>query len=70
MSQRLKPLVLPKVDAGQLPPKGECLCCGHIHVLVVWRDKTNIGVCSACLDAALPLRGPCSTERGCLCVPA
>lgn len=46
---------------------GECLCCGHIHTLAVWRDGTNIGVCQACRDAAVSLRGPCSAERGCLC---
>ena len=50
-------------------PVAECLCCGHIHTLAVWRDGTNVGVCRSCRDAALSLRGPCSTERGCLCQP-
>ncbi len=52
-------------------PIGECLACGHIHALAVWKDApladVTHGLCEACRDAAEHLRGPCSPERGCLC---
>jgi len=69
-ANRWEPVVLPGADAGELPPVGECLACGHRMPLAVWRDGTDIGLCTPCRDAALPLRGPCSTERGCRCVRA
>lgn len=49
-------------------PTGDCLCCGHVLPLAVYRgDHPEFGVCFACRDASASLRGPCSTERGCSC---
>lgn len=57
--------------SGPAPPIGECLACGHIHALAVWKDapfsEVGSGLCGGCRDAAVHLRGSCSTERGCLC---
>ena len=49
---------------------GECLCCGHTMPYVVWKpgkDGQPVGVCGPCRDAAEPLRGHCSDDRGCSC---
>lgn len=66
---RWEPKVLPVADVGDLAAVGDCLCCGHTMRLAVWRDapKVTHGVCGPCRDAALPVRGCCSSERGCLC---
>jgi hypothetical protein len=48
-------------------PIAECLSCGHVKDLAVWREKTDIGICADCLNAARDQRGPCSPERGCKC---
>jgi len=49
-------------------PAGECLACGHYMPLAVWDSRFTLsGLCKACLDSALAVRGPCSAERGCLC---
>lgn len=58
-------------NAKGIRPIGECLACGHIHALAVWKDAplsdVTHGLCEACRHAAMPLRGACSDERGCLC---
>jgi hypothetical protein len=54
-----------------IQPVGKCLACGHTMPLAAWSGRAladvTEGVCGPCRDAALPLRGPCSKERGCLC---
>lgn len=58
-------------DGKHFFPVGECLACGHVMQLVVWKEaplaEVTHGLCASCRDAALPLRGHCSAERGCLC---
>lgn len=65
------PLMFAAGGPGGIGPVGECLCCGHLMRLAVWKDApysdVTHGVCAPCRDVALPLRGHCSTERGCLC---
>lgn len=34
------------------PPQAECLICGHVKPLGVWKDGTEIGVCIECRDKA------------------
>lgn len=73
-----QPVVLPGVEVTLPPepvvPVGECLCCGHILPLAIWKDaplaEVTHGVCQACQVMTQPNRGPCSTERGCRCVAA
>lgn len=55
---------------GDYPPLAECISCGHIHPLTVWKAGTDHGICAACRDAAWLVRGSCSKERGCRCVQA
>lgn len=59
------------VSKAGFAPVGECLICGHVMKLALWKDApladVTHGVCEACRDAAMHLRGPCSPERGCLC---
>lgn len=38
---------------------GECLACGHVRPLAVWRDSCpGVGVCTPCRNAAESVRGP------------
>ena len=71
---QLPPIRFAASNEKGIRPVGECLACGHIHALAVWKDApladVTHGLCEACRDAAMPLRGACSKERGCLCEPA
>ena len=65
------PILFAGSNAEGIAPVGECLACGHIMKLAVWKDapwsEVTHGLCGPCRDAAMHLRGACSTERGCLC---
>jgi hypothetical protein len=68
------PPIVVHLTPTAIQPYGECLCCGHVLPLGVWKDAPlsdiEVGVCVACRDLAMPNRGPCSSERGCRCLPA